>query len=118
MGLAMNNYEQQAHKLKMLGHPMRLQILKLLRQGESCVCHLEHALGRRQAYVSQQLMALRDAGLVESRKDGLQVYYRLTDAELLNVLDALYGKTDAQLEMLSACPCPHCSNHLDDSLEK
>ena len=68
-----NSYNDTASKLKVMGHPVRLQILDMLRRGETCVCHIEQALDKRQAYISQQLMMLRDAGLVDSRKDGLQV---------------------------------------------
>ncbi len=44
-----------------IAHPGRLRILEILGQGEACVCHLTHALGARQPYVSQQLMRLREA---------------------------------------------------------
>lgn len=109
----MNNYEGNASKLKVMGHPIRLQILDMLRSGEVCVCHIEHALNKRQSYVSQQLMTLRDAGFVDSRKDGLQVYYRLADAQVTEILDLLYGelKTD-DLDVLEGCSCPMCSTIL------
>lgn len=109
----MSNYEQQAHKLKILGHPIRLQIVDMLRAGECCVCHIEAALGRRQAYISQHLMALRDADLVEWRKDGLKVYYRLVDADVLRLLDFLCGAGNSEQASFADCPCPTCSNHLE-----
>jgi ArsR family transcriptional regulator len=96
-----------------MGHPVRLQILDMLRQGEICVCHIERALDKRQAYISQQLMTLRDAGLVESRKDGLQVYYRMVDNEVVQLLTLLHGPLDATgLEILEDCHCPACSTVL------
>lgn len=106
----MTSYEDYASKLKVMGHPVRLQILDMLRQGEICVCHIEEALNKRQAYISQQLMTLREAELVQSRKDGLQVYYRLADTETNDLLDLLVGplKTD-ELEILDDCGCPTCS---------
>ena len=55
---------------KVLTHPARLAILEILRDGEHCVCHMEAHLGFRQAYISQQLSVLRDAGLVQDRRDG------------------------------------------------
>lgn len=93
-----------------MGHPARLQILDILRNGEVCVCHIERALNKRQSYVSQQLMTLRDAGLVSSRKDGLQVYYRLIDDQVTTLLHLLHGSlpTDG-LEVLEDCNCPACS---------
>ena len=71
------NYDDLSSLFKALAHPVRLQILDMLRCGELCVCHIEAALDKRQAYISQQLMSLREGGLVVSRKEGLQVYYRL-----------------------------------------
>jgi DNA-binding transcriptional ArsR family regulator len=68
----MTSYDDLAARFKALAHPVRLQILDMLRRGEACVCHMETALDKRQAYISQQLMVLRDAGLVDARKDGLQ----------------------------------------------
>ena len=107
------HYEEHARKLKIMGHPTRLQILDLLRQGELCVCHIEHALNKRQAYISQQLMTLRDAGLVTARRDGLQVYYRLIDQQVHALLDLLLGgQQTSGHAMLDDCPCPTCSTIL------
>lgn len=106
----MDSYKNEASKLKVMGHPVRLQILDMLRLGETCVCHIERALDKRQAYISQQFMALRDAGLVDSRKDGLQVYYRLVDEQVLEVLNLILGSPMAEgLTFLDDCPCPSCS---------
>jgi ArsR family transcriptional regulator len=80
-------FETEARLLALLAHPIRLQIVELLRHGEVCVCDMQAALNQRQAYVSQHLMALREAGLVTCRKDGLRVYYRLSDSRILRVLD-------------------------------
>ena len=109
----MNIYENKASKLKFMGHPVLLQILDMLRQGEICVCHIERALDKRQAYVSQQLMTLRDAGLVDSRKDGLQVYYRLIDEEIVEVLNLILETQSSNgIEVLDGCNCPSCSSML------
>jgi DNA-binding transcriptional ArsR family regulator len=55
-------------------------------------------------------MSLREGGLVASRKDGLQVYYRLTDERVQITLDALLGEIEAPSgEKLVGCPCPQCS---------
>ena len=93
-----------------MGHPVRLRILDMLRQGETCVCHIEQALDKRQAYISQQLMTLRDAGLVVSRKDGLQVYYWLSDDQVNHLLEVLVGSLASDgLDKLVDCRCPSCS---------
>jgi ArsR family transcriptional regulator len=72
---------------KALAHPKRLAILEALRDGEHCVCELEEALNLRQAYVSQQLTTLREAGLVCYRKDGWNVIYRIAQPEVYTLLD-------------------------------
>ncbi len=101
--------EELADLLKAMAHPARLQILVMLRQGEICVCHIENALGKRQPYISQQLMVLRDAGAVDSRKDGLQVYYRIRDPRVHRLLDAALGGLDAtNFTPLPDCSCPTC----------
>ena len=89
-------FETEARLLALLAHPIRLQIVELLRHGEVCVCDMQAALGQRQAYVSQHLMALREAGLVACRKDGLRVYYQLSDPRILGVLDQVQAMSQKQ----------------------
>ena len=62
---------------KALCDETRLRIVALLSHGELCVCHLHEALGLSQPNVSRQLAILRAAGIVEGRRDGRWVYYRL-----------------------------------------
>lgn len=63
-----------------LGDATRLRILGLLSTGEVCVCHMHESLGVSQPKASRHLAYLRRAGLVETRRQGLWVYYRLADA--------------------------------------
>jgi ArsR family transcriptional regulator len=110
----MNEYQQAAQVFQILSHPARLQILDILRQGEECVCHIQSVLGKRQAYVSQQLMVLRDAGLVDSRRDGLRVFYWLTDTE--PALDDLLARALGPVQERHHCTetaCPHCQSDAD-----
>ncbi len=79
--------EDLASLFKALAHPKRLGILQLLHDQELCVCEIEEALGLRQSYVSQQLMVLREAGLVCYRKDGWNVYYRAARPEVYTLLE-------------------------------
>lgn len=60
-----------------LGDETRLRIVALLSHGELCVCHVEQALGISQPTVSRSMSILRAAGLVDGRRDGSWVYYRL-----------------------------------------
>ena len=85
---ARHEAETTARLFKALMHPCRLAILDILRGGEACVCHLEAALGYRQAYISQHLMMLREAGLVQGRREGYNVYYHVNRPEVYAVLDA------------------------------
>ena len=91
MSSAQLTFEAEASFLALLAHPIRLQIVELLRGGEVCVCDMQVALCQRQAYVSQHLMALREAGIVTCRKDGLRVYYQLSDPRILRVLEQVHA---------------------------
>jgi DNA-binding transcriptional ArsR family regulator len=111
----MDSYETQSDILKALSHPTRLAILDILRDGEQCVCHMEATLNLRQAYISQQLMILKDAGLVEARRDGLNLYYRVLKPEIFNVLETLNSVTGMTTKLPKHkhanvnCPCPKCN---------
>ena len=111
----MDVYEIQSNLLKALSHSTRLAILDILRDGEQCVCHMEATLNLRQAYISQQLMILKQAGLLESRRDGLNLYYRVIKPEIFNVLDTLSSVTGVTAKLPkhkhanANCPCPKCN---------
>jgi ArsR family transcriptional regulator, lead/cadmium/zinc/bismuth-responsive transcriptional repressor len=80
-------YTLQAEFFKAFSHPVRIRILEILSQKEACVCQLTPVLLQRQPYVSQQLMALREAGLVTSRREGTIIYYSLTNPLVSHLLD-------------------------------
>ncbi len=97
--------------LQTIGQPARLQILLAIGRGEPCVCHLEAALGWRQAYISQHLMALREAGLVIDRRHGRNIHYRLNNPALLGLIQQvaeLQGVTLPKLAPSLECGCPNC----------
>ena len=112
----MNAYDNSAKLFKAVMHPARLEILEILRDGEHCVCHIEAALGQRQAYISQQLSVLREAGLVQDRRDGWNVHYRVTQPQvfaLLDVASAMVGgarKSPQRKAAMHNCACPQCSS--------
>jgi DNA-binding transcriptional ArsR family regulator len=103
----MSNYQETAKLLQILSHPVRLRILDILRGGEECVCHIQSVLGKRQAYVSQQLMILRDAGLVADRKEGLNVFYRLADSTVIELLGIVLGSAETRAPCEETA-CPRC----------
>ena len=110
----MQSFEAQGKLFKALMHPTRLAILDNLRGGEQCVCHLEAFLGFRQAYISQQLMVLRDAGLIQDRRDGWNVFYHVTEPRIYAVLTAVEQvvgpyQTPTQPRGNISCPCPKCN---------
>jgi DNA-binding transcriptional ArsR family regulator len=106
-------YDLQVQIFKVLTHPTRLAILDILRDGEHCVCHMEAYLGLRQASISQQLSVLREAGLVQDRRDGWNIFYRVADERIYVLLDAVRQITgQSELEMnkpAGICRCPKCS---------
>lgn len=75
--------------LKLLANEDRL-LLCQLSQGEMCVSDLESALGIRQPTLSQQLSVLRTEGVVNTRREGKNIYYSVADAALLEILAVLY----------------------------
>jgi ArsR family transcriptional regulator len=78
-----------------LGDETRLRIVALLSHGELCVCHIETALDLNQSTASRHLGILRTAGVVDCRREGTWVYYRLTDQEHATVAKALDVLTKA-----------------------
>jgi len=112
-------HQEQARLFRALGHPARIAILGILGEGEQCVCHLEAMLGFRQSAISQHLMVLRSAGLVEDRRDGWNIYYRRTPSSHAMLSGALKLLTRTRpsdvphVHALGACPCPKCSPQHD-----
>lgn len=120
-----NHPEVQISKLlALIGQPMRIQILLILGVQEACVCHLETALGMRQASISQHLMVLRKAGLVTAHRDGRNIFYRLVRSEVVDILKQTAYLTSSNLEILRTltlrpipnCPCPQCNPGMDVKL--
>jgi DNA-binding transcriptional ArsR family regulator len=71
-------YEARARIIKAMAHPPRLFIVdELARQGECCVCELTKKIGSDMSTVSRHLAVLKHSGIIEDRKCGLQVYYKL-----------------------------------------
>jgi ArsR family transcriptional regulator len=75
--------------LKAISHPKRLEIIHLLRDQELCVNEILKMLGLPQANLSQHLMVLRDANIVKTRKEGKQIYYKLTHKNIIKASDLL-----------------------------
>ena len=96
-------YVAKATLFRTLGHPARVRILELLRDGEHAVGALQEALDLDSGGTSQHLAALRRIGLVESRQEGTSVYYRAADPRVFALLDvgrALIARSLAEQQAL------------------
>jgi len=86
---------RQAQVFKALGDPVRLRLFHLLsRKEELCVCHLTEALGLPQSTVSRHLGVLRNAGLVETRREGKWMHYRLADGKAEYLAELVAAQSD------------------------
>ena len=106
---------QISRLLKEISLPARIRILLTIGKDEVCVCHIEAALGMRQAYLSQHLMALRQAGILITNRDGRFINYRLANPKILEVIkltaNSLNISFDDEREnnfMRKQCSCPRC----------
>lgn len=80
---------QVAARFRALGDEGRLALLSLLQRGERSVSQLAEGTGRPQPNVSQHLASLARAGLVEARREGHHVFYRIADPTVLRICDAV-----------------------------
>jgi len=81
--------ERASRVIRVLGHPLRLRILNLLEGAERNVTQLVLATSVGQAAVSQQLRILRSEGIVDDRRDGSRVFYRITEPKVSKILDCI-----------------------------
>ncbi len=82
--------DQAVVALKLLANVERMLLLCQLSQGELCVGDLEVQLGIRQPTLSQQLAVLRNEGVVETRREGKNIFYSVADPDLLEILAVLH----------------------------
>jgi len=82
-------FDARAEIVKALAHPTRLFIVDVLSKGERCVCELQAEIDADISTVSKHLAVLRNAGIVEDDKRGLQVFYRLRVPCILNFFNCV-----------------------------
>jgi len=85
-----------AERFKALAEPSRLQILNALRRGELSVSQILTATGLGQANVSKHLQILHAAGYVERRKEGVSIYYRLSDPDVMQLCELMCGRLERE----------------------
>ena len=82
--------DEACRLMKVLSNRDRMLLLCEISQGEKCVGELEEALDIRQPTLSQQITVLRNEELVETRREGKQIYYSLSSSPVLDVMGILY----------------------------
>jgi len=95
----MTTEEDQARFLRCIGEPTRLQLLKLLANGEKCVNEIALALNKEQSLISHHLKSFKECNIVKERQEAQKVYYRIADDRLAN----LVIESEALMNELSLC---------------
>jgi DNA-binding transcriptional ArsR family regulator len=81
--------KHRANIFKAMGHASRIRILELLARGETCVCDIALVVGSDMSTVSRHLSVLRNAGLIEDDKRGLNVFYKLSMPCILDFFNCI-----------------------------
>jgi len=89
--------EKIADRLKAMADPTRLRILHVLQSGERCVNDILGHVGGSQANVSKHLSVLRRAGLVEYRREGVNVYYHIEDPAVFAICSTVCDSLERQV---------------------
>jgi ArsR family transcriptional regulator len=88
------SYQREAEILKVLGHPIRLKIVTGL-LSECCnVKKIWECLGLPQATVSQHLALLKNKGIIEGQRVGVEVYYQVSSEQARDIIEALFGRIE------------------------
>jgi len=84
-------FEKQAQITKAIAHPLRIAVLDFLKAGPQCVCDIAQHLGSERSNVSRHLSVMVNAGVLESRKEGLKVIYTLKTPCILEFFSCVTG---------------------------
>jgi DNA-binding transcriptional ArsR family regulator len=90
--------ELEAEILKALAQPTRLKILKLLRNGEKCICEIVPAINGEQSNISRHISMMQKSHLVTTRKDGVRVMVNVRDSKVFEILDKVSAILKNQLK--------------------
>lgn len=85
------SFNREAEILKVLGHPIRLKIVAGLMSQSCNVKKIWECLGLPQATVSQHLALLKNKGIIDGRRDGVEVYYQVVSNQARDIVTALLG---------------------------
>jgi DNA-binding transcriptional ArsR family regulator len=84
-------FEKQAEVINAMAHPVRIAIIDFLKDGEQCVCDIAAHIGSERSNVSRHLSVMVNAGILEYRKDGLKVIYKLKCPCILEFFSCISG---------------------------
>jgi len=96
----MNIEEMYVRIYKALAHPIRIKIVRMLRDGPQCVCILNENVEFSQSNLSQHLKILKDAGILKTEKDGIRILYSIKDEEVKNLLEITGKIIKNEIDML------------------
>ena len=82
-------FEKQAEIAKAIAHPLRIAIVDFLKDGEQCVCDIAEHVGSERSNVSRHLSVMVGAGVLEYRKEGLKVIYKLKTPCILDFFSCI-----------------------------
>jgi len=94
-------FELQAEVCKTLASPKRLEILNALKEGEKTVSELVEILGVPKANVSQHLAVMRHKGILDSRREGVNIYYRVSNATVIKACRLMREVLSEQMQETS-----------------
>ncbi len=90
--IPLDSYNTFADLLKVLGHPARLCIVHGLLRNEGCnVTYMQSCLNIPQSTVSQHLAKLKAAGIIEGKREGLEIKYRVVNQDAIRIITNMYG---------------------------
>lgn len=91
-------YQKRSEIIKALAHPTRLFIIDFLADGEKCVCEIVEQVGVDISTISKHLLIMKNAGLIESEKRGLNVFYKMICPCISNLFTCLESIGDKNNE--------------------
>ena len=91
-------FEKQAEIVKAIAHPLRIAIVDFLKDGEQCVCDIAEYVGSERSNVSRHLSVMVNAGVLQCRKEGLKVIYKLKTPCILDFLSCVTACLKEQLK--------------------
>lgn len=84
-------FQKQAEVAKAIAHPLRIAIIDFLKDGQQCVCDIAEHIGSERSNVSRHLSVMVNAGVLDYRKEGLKVIYRLKCICILDFFSCVTG---------------------------